>query len=155
LNNRVKLLELIADNVTAILGYWDKNLINKYANRAYLEWFGYTKEQMVDIHLEEMLGEDYFEINKPRVDAVLNGEKQQFERCIKDRNGYDRWMLATYYPHIEEGEVLGFIAHVADITSVKLLQLELKHSKEIIEKQNIELKEFAGGVSKILTDLKK
>jgi len=149
---KISLIETVADNVTAMLGYWDKDLINRYSNCAYYNWFGKTKLEMLGIHLSELLG-DYYEENMFRVDAVFQGEKQIFERCISDKGGYDRWMLATYYPHIVNGEVIGFITHIADITQVKLLQIELANSNEKIREQNEKLMEFASGVETIITDL--
>ena len=120
----------VADHITAMLAYWDKNLICRFANSAYVDWFGKTKEEMVDkITLKELLG-PLFEKNLPYVTAALKGENQTFEREIRLPSGGTRHALANYYPDIVNGEVIGFFVHVADVTSLKLLEKELITSKE-------------------------
>lgn len=38
----------IADHINAMLAYWDKDLICRYANAAYLDWFGKTSYELID-----------------------------------------------------------------------------------------------------------
>lgn len=110
-----------------MLAYWDKNEICRLANTAYLEWFGKTQEEMVDkMSMRELLGPLYKK-NLPYIKRVLTGENQTFEREIKVLSGEVRYSLATYTPDIVNNEVLGFIAHVADITNNK--RVEISHSQ--------------------------
>jgi hypothetical protein len=38
-----------------MLAYWDKDLICRYANSAYVDWFGKTKEEMINnIRIDEL-----------------------------------------------------------------------------------------------------
>ena len=77
----------VTDSVTTLLAYWDKNLVCRYANSAYVSWFGKTKEEMIDkITLKQLLGPD-FEKSAPFVEGVLNGEIQRFEYPIKSKSG--------------------------------------------------------------------
>jgi len=47
----------VANNTQAMLAYWDKNLVCRFANDAYFEWFGKKKEDMINrITLTELLG---------------------------------------------------------------------------------------------------
>lgn len=111
----------IADNISAMLAYWDKNLVCRFANAAYLHWFGRTKEEMVDkMTIEELLGPIYIK-NLPYIKGALSGIPQTFERLIPSPGGGIRHSLANYYPDIVNGEVKGFYVHVADI-SLSLLK---------------------------------
>lgn len=137
----------VADHVSAMLAYWDKDLVCRFANTAYLEWFGKRKEDMIDqITLEELLG-PLFEKNFPYITAVLNGETQTFEREIQLPDGSTRHSLANYYPDVINGEVKGFFVHVADVTPIKVLEKDLVQSNEIIREQNKRLLNFANIVS--------
>lgn len=120
----------VADNIDAMLAYWDSELVCRFANKAYIEWFGKRKEEMINkITLQELLG-PLFEKNQSYISAALKGQKQIFEREIKTPNGTIRSSLATYIPHLEEGKVKGFFVHVADISTIKNLQRELLESLE-------------------------
>ncbi|MCO5949971.1 PAS domain S-box protein [Mucilaginibacter flavidus] len=116
---------LVADHIHAMLAYWDKDEICRFANNAYLEWFNKRREDMVDkITMKELLGQLY-EKNLPYINGVLNGNAQEFERQITIPNGEIRHTIASYYPDIIDGEVKGFFVHVADITKIKNLENKL------------------------------
>lgn len=120
----------VADHIDAMLAYWDKNQVCRFANYAYTKWFGKSKENMVDkITLKELLGEPLYEKNLPYITGVLGGQPQNFEREIILPSGERRTTNASYYPDIVNGEVKGFFVHVADNTAQKKLELELKASE--------------------------
>ncbi|MGZ3899658.1 MAG: ATP-binding protein [Bacteroidia bacterium] len=138
---------MVTDHISAMLAYWDKNLICRFANSAYVEWFGKKKEDMVDkITIKELLGPLY-EKNLPYILGALKGERQTFEREIPLPLGTTRHSLANYYPDIVDGEVRGFVVHVADVTPLKLLEAELISSNERISEQNKRLLNFSNIVS--------
>lgn len=123
---------LVADHVDAMLAYWDRDQICRFANQAYRGWFGKTREEIIGTHISKLLGPLYV-MNLPFIEAALSGEKQVFEREIPLPSGGTRHSLATYTPHVVGGEVLGFFAHVADSTLLKKLEAELKFQKEKAE----------------------
>jgi PAS domain S-box-containing protein len=139
---------LISDHITAMLAYWDTDLVCRYANSAYVDWFGKTKEQMINkIRIHELLGPLY-EKNLPYIKRALLGEKQLFEREIPIPDGGGvRHSLATYIPDIINGKVLGFFVHVADVTYLKDLEKEVAAAKKetlrkIIETQETEKRQL-------------
>lgn len=137
----------VADHITAMLAYWDKDLVCRFANSAYVDWFGKKKEEMVDkITIKELLG-PLFEKNLPFIFGALKGEIQTFEREIPLPTGGTRHSLANYYPDIVNGEVIGFFVHVADVTPLKLLEMELMSSNERTNEQNKRLLNFSNIVS--------
>lgn len=137
----------ISDHITAMLAYWDKNLVCRFANSAYVDWFGKTKEEMVDkLTIKELLG-PLFEVNLPFISGVLQGEIQTFEREIPLPKGGTRHSLANYFPDIVDGEVMGFFVHVADVTPMKLMELDLLQSHQKVKEQNERLLNFSYIVS--------
>lgn len=133
---------LISDHIPAMLAYWDKDLVCRYANSAYIEWFAKPKEEMINkIRIDELLGPLY-EKNLPYIKEVLHGRKQIFEREIPIPGGGGiRHSLATYIPDINNGEVLGFFVHVADVTYLKQLEHELFSAKRETLRKIIETEE--------------
>lgn len=130
---------LVADHIDAMLAYWDKDQICRFANKSYLDWFGKNRDEMIGkITLKELLGTIY-ERNIPFVELALAGQAQTFEREITTPSGQIRNAIANYYPHIVNGEVYGFFVHVADITPMKNMEKELTTLLER-EKQLNEIK---------------
>ena len=148
LSDSREVLALTADNLSAMLAYWDKSLICRFANSAYLQWFGRSREEMINkITIIELLGPLY-EKNKPYIDGVLAGHVQTFEREIPLPDGKGtRYSLANYFPHIVGGEVNGFFVHVADITPQKLLEVEIRETSDKVKEQNKRLVNFANIVT--------
>ncbi|HSJ66265.1 MAG TPA: PAS domain-containing sensor histidine kinase [Anditalea sp.] len=138
----------VANHITAMLAYWDKNQVCQFANSAYINWFGKSQEEMINkITIRELLGPGLYEQNLPYINAVLQGKEQTFERDIPLPSGEIKPSLANYYPDIENGEVKGFFVHVADVSYLKNLEEKLIKSNEITTSQNKRLLNFSNIVS--------
>ncbi len=120
----------IADSIPGMVGYWDFDLRNRFANRAYLEWFGRSEPEMMGITMQELMGEELFRKNEPHIRAVLRGEIQQFERDLKKPDGQVGYLWAQYIPHRIEGKMVGFFAMVTDITAVKVAEAHSRASDQ-------------------------
>jgi PAS domain S-box-containing protein len=117
------------NHIPAMVAYWDRNQVCRFANNAYHEWFGKTPEAVIGSSLQELLGPLY-DLNLPYILRALQGEVQLFEREIPVHGGGTRHSLATYTPDIVDGVVRGFFVHVADVTSLKIVERALKESEE-------------------------
>lgn len=124
-------LRTVIDHMPAMVGYWDRDLRNRLANRAYREWFGRDPAEMAGMHIRDLLGPDLFALNRPYIRAALRGVAQQFDREITDPAGNLRHSQAHYIPDItEKGEVVGFFVLVADITERVRAERALKAEYE-------------------------
>lgn len=119
----------LIDHVPSMLAYWDRDLRCRFANRAYLAWFGADPDNLLGRHVAELLGPDLFALNEPLMRAALAGAPQEFERAIAGPDGVTRQSLAMYLPDEVDGEVKGFIALVTDITAVKRKEEALRRSE--------------------------
>jgi PAS domain S-box-containing protein len=132
--------DIVLEHITAT-AYWDKDHICRFANNTYLQWFGRSKEELIDkITLKELLGSAY-EIVQPHVKEALAGKTQVFERKIQLPNGGWKDVLATYHPHINDGEVKGFIINAADISYLKEPEGKLIKTKQQMLRNVIEAQE--------------
>jgi PAS domain S-box-containing protein len=122
-------LGAILDNMPSMIGYWDHDLHNRFANSAYHAWFGVDPGSMGGRHIREIIGEERFRLNLPYIERVLAGEPQVFERAIPTPDGTDvRYSLAQYVPDIFNGQVRGFYAFIHDITAIKQAENALLES---------------------------
>jgi PAS domain S-box-containing protein len=115
-------LRNILDALPSMVGYWDQQQRNRFANAAYLKWFGLTPEQVSGKTLCELLGAQIYDLNRDHIERALLGEAQAFEREIPGTDGVTRYSLARYIPDRVDGEVRGFYALVHDVTEVRRAQ---------------------------------
>ena len=119
-------LQAILDNVPALIGYWDRDLHNRFGNHAYVDWFGCQPKDIVGKHIRHVIGEDTYRLNFPHIERVLAGEARRFERRIDTASG-PRHGFVSYLPDFRDGRVVGFYAQIIDITP-------LKHAQEDVER---------------------
>ncbi|WP_161492269.1 HD domain-containing phosphohydrolase [Polynucleobacter aenigmaticus] len=121
----------VLDIIPSMVGYWDKDLLNRFANKAYTSWFGITPEQMFGKHIQFLLGDDLYHSNLPHIEAVLRGEAQTFGRTIPVPDSDEvRYSVAEYIPDIQDGQLQGFYVQVADITMLKRAEDAIKERIE-------------------------
>lgn len=116
------LLQSTIDNIPALVAYWDTSLKNKFANSAYLKWFGQSPESMNGKHMRDVIGDERFLSIADALLPVLDGNMALFERSIFDQNGDVRHALFSYRPDFQDGKVVGFYGFVSDITPLKEAQ---------------------------------
>ncbi|WP_374564797.1 PAS domain S-box protein [Ideonella sp.] len=119
-------LQTILDAVPSMIGYWDSQLRNRVANKAYSDFFRVDAAQLRGKHMLELLGPELYERNRPYVEAALRGEAQTFERTIPRPDGAgSRHTLAHYLPDTVDGDVRGFYVLVHDISEITASRQQL------------------------------
>lgn len=120
--------QAILDNLPALIAYWDRELRNRLANKAYVEYFGMTPEEILGRHISEILGPDLYRQNSPYLERALAGERQEFDREIPTPSGL-RYTQALYLPDVHDGEVRGIFVLVTDISARRRAELALTHAE--------------------------
>ncbi|NOT77380.1 MAG: PAS domain S-box protein [Bacteriovoracaceae bacterium] len=117
------------DSIPAMIGQWNKDLINIHANKAYSNFFGINPDEIVGRHIKEILGNELFNKNFSYMEKALKGEIQNFEREILTSKGELRWVLSSYVPNIINEHVEGFFVIVTDINDIKMVNKSLSEQK--------------------------
>jgi PAS domain S-box-containing protein len=126
-------IRIVVDSSPAMLAYWDRDQRCRFANSAYLRWFGRAPESMIGTTLRELLGPTIYALNLVHIEGALRGERQEFERELPDpAGGPPRHSLATYVPHITDGTVHGFCVHVTEITQLRNALAQVKTLQGLI-----------------------
>ncbi|WP_096662999.1 PAS domain S-box protein [Polaromonas sp. AET17H-212] len=116
-------LREITDTVPALIAYVDKAQCFRFHNRAYEEGFGLSHAQIDGKTLLEVMGEEFYQVVRARVDEVLSGYPVVYERTQKTARGDYRDYVVNYFPRYgdgkEEGEVIGFYSLATDVTELK------------------------------------
>ena len=139
---------LLADGVSSMLAYWDRDLRCRFANLAYKTWFGVEPDELIGKTIQELLGPALYALNEPYILAALGGQEQTFERLVPGPGGTRRHSLAHYIPDIVDGEVLGFLVEVTEVTRLKQVEsalreemIERQRAYELLSKSEVALKE--------------
>ncbi|MEP6502828.1 MAG: PAS domain-containing protein [Betaproteobacteria bacterium] len=126
-------LDAVVDNMPALVGYWDRDSVTRFANRDFQAAVGLPTDRIVGRPLSEIFtGVDAkgWEALAPRVDAVLGGRRQEFEWALLTTSGL-RQLHVTLVPAAPfEGHVDGFYGTWFDITGMKALELRQRNSEQ-------------------------
>ena len=131
LATRERNLNVIMNGIPGAVGYWDRELINRFANPAYQEGMGVSPAQIEGRHYREVLGEEVYEQSRPMLEGALRGEAQCFERAfpLPKSPGIVRWRQVHFVPDRDGDEVAGFFVMAFDID-------ELKRAREQAQQAN-------------------
>jgi len=121
-----RFVRAVTDNIPGMVGYWDADLRCGYANAAYAQWFGRSREEVLGARMQDLLGEVRFRKTEKNVRAALDGQTQHFERTLVKTDGSTGYQLAHYIPDRDGGNVRGFFVLMADVTELKTAQLLLE-----------------------------
>lgn len=108
------LLELL-NYLPAMISYWDKELINQFANRAYQNWFGISSADMKGMHIRDVLGDELYKFSCPHINEVLKGEPQLFERVIENSLQNKALTKVFYLPDKQDTGVIGFYVMITAV----------------------------------------
>ncbi|GGR92364.1 sensor domain-containing protein [Deinococcus sedimenti] len=122
-------LQAILDHMPATIGYWDRQERNRFSNAAYLTFFGRTPDEVRQLTLRELLGDDLYRQNHAHIQGALLGQSAVFERSVHTPSG-ERYLQAAYVPDIQGGEVRGFFALGTDITARRRAELDLIEAQD-------------------------
>lgn len=124
-------MRVCVDRIPSMLAYWDRDMVCRFANRAYETWFGADPARLVGSKIIDLLGPQLFAMNEPHIRGALAGERQVFERIVPGPDGVDRHSLAEYIPDIVDGEVRGFVVQVTEVTQLNKTQAALRRERDL------------------------
>jgi two-component system sensor histidine kinase/response regulator len=122
----LRFTQRIADNTPGLIGYWDRGMICRFANHGHREWFGKEPQEMIGLHISQVLDADLLRLSTPHFEATLAGQPRQFERPMQRPDGAWIHTLVSYTPHWQQDQVVGLFASVVDISAVKQAELRLQ-----------------------------
>jgi len=134
LRAQVEFLSTLTDRTPSRLTYFGSDLVCRFANRAQAERYGRTPQQMVGVHLSELIAPAALPRIMARVTRALAGEAQTFEADGTGPDGQPAYNEVRYVPDVQNGEVVGVFMELNDIT-------ERRRTEDIVLHANLELEE--------------
>lgn len=110
-----------------------------FANEAYLSAYHTQSEEIINRHLEDIIGSDTFNtVLKPQLVECYAGKEISYERWIKFNDKAFRFMRVSYSAlRDKENQVQAIAVFYRDLTEQKQLEVALTESKQIIEQISI------------------
>jgi len=153
LRDNERFLKTLTDVIPGMVGYWTNELRCTFANKEYWTWFGINQEEMLGIHIRDLLGEDLFRKNAPYICNVLKGQRQSFERTLIKPDGEVGYTWAHYIPDICDGQVRGFYVLVSDVTELKQAQVQLEELNIALKQRTAEAEQASLAKSQFLANM--
>ena len=147
-------LQNTLDAIPFLIAYWDRHLINRFANAAYINYFGVKPEDLKGQHLSQLLGGELYAKNSTYIEAALRGEEQNFEREIPTLDGLSvTHSVARYLPDVVNGEVQGFYVFVYDVTDIKQVQQQLIELNASLQQRTLEAESASASKAQFLANM--
>ena len=123
-------LEAMADALPMLIAYIDREHRYRFNNRAYEEWFGHQRSELIGRHMSDVLGGEAYAQLRPFVERALGGEQFRFEASIPYKDAGLREVHIEYVPDVAaDGSVQGHYALVQDISERKTAERALLASE--------------------------
>lgn len=124
-------LELITDNLPALIAYVDADERYRFVNRRCCEWYASELEDIVGRRVAEIHRDNYDKF-EDRFHRVRDDGQIEFEDRLTYPDGVTRDIRATYLPHkAPDGTVLGFFSLVEDITAFRQAEERARQSQKM------------------------
>jgi PAS domain S-box-containing protein len=118
--------QTITDTQPALIAYVDRQLCVRFANRAYLNWFGITREQILGRNLADVMGHDFTPAPAGVLDRVFAGEAVSLPNDIRGAGGKLGHFWISRLPDLRQGQVQGYYFIATGVTEMKEAEQRLQ-----------------------------
>lgn len=113
-------LQKVLDNTPFLLTHCSRDLRYLSVSKAYAALFGRTPDEVAGQRIIDIIGPGAFETGRPYAEAVLRGERVEYEIEFPCADAAPRLFHAIYVPERDEqGQIIGWIGSITDITRIK------------------------------------
>jgi len=130
------LLRLIADSVPALMAYFDlPEMRCRFANQGYAAYNGHSTESILDLTVQEAIGDKAWYAIQPYVERSMRGEHVKYTREQTLPNGESRMIEVNLIPHFDgRARQLGSFVLITDITERWRAERTVRQSEERMRK---------------------
>ncbi len=131
--------QMITENQPTLLAYIDRELMLRFANRAYLDWFGAARAAVMDRHIHDVFTPDSVPRQPELIARVLGGEAIEGPFDMRGAAGTLGHFWAYRLPDWHEGQVRGYFFIATDVTELRQAEQRLQEFNHALQQLNEEL----------------
>ncbi|MCZ6509620.1 MAG: CHASE domain-containing protein [Alphaproteobacteria bacterium] len=132
LRDSEEFVRLIADSLPVVIAYFDKDKIIRFINQLAVEWHQRSREEIIGNPLAQNITAVAAQNHELRMQKVLGGEAQTFDRSLTYPDGKFRHVTISYVPHFDRaGDVVGFFGIVQDISERLEIERQLNQAQKM------------------------
>ena len=118
--------QTMTDHQPTLLAYVDRDRRVQFANRAWLDWFGKTREQVIGRDGRESVGDVMLQPNEDVIAKVLRGEAMGTPAEMRGADGRVGNFWIYRLPDIVDGDIRGYFFIATDVTEMRRSERRLQ-----------------------------
>jgi PAS domain S-box-containing protein len=122
-------LRLVTDNAPVAIARCDAEGRFTFANKLFMERYGFTYEQIIGKRIADVIGDAAFAAIERYIAECLAGHAVEFAFEARDHAGEPRCIQGRFAPEWRDGKVVGFLGATTDITGLKRAEQRLRASE--------------------------
>lgn len=131
---RAEVYERIVSASNGHLSFVDFNYIYRVVNNAYLDAHDLELDQIIGMHVADLLGEHIFNDIKPRIDRSLAGETISYQGWFDFKGQGRRLMDVSYAPAKDnDGCIIGIVVNSRDISDQNEAESERRLAAKVFQ----------------------
>ena len=153
LRDNQRFMNTLTDVIPGMIGYLTHELCCGFANNEFRTWFGKSPEEMLGMHIQDIIGAELFSRIEPFVNQTLKGERQQLELPLTKTDGQVGHTLVHLIPDRYGDQTLGFYLLISDVTELKQTQFQLEKLNEVLQQRTEEAETANTAKSRFLANM--
>ncbi|MES2505588.1 MAG: PAS domain S-box protein [Verrucomicrobiota bacterium] len=124
-------LRLVTDHAPVLLAQFDQQHRYKFVNRPYADRYGFEPQEVIGKHARDVVSDSAYRSALPMMERAFRGERVEFEMAIPYEALGPRWGHVIFVPERSaEGEVVGIVSVLTDITMRKQAENDLEQARD-------------------------
>ncbi len=137
------LLQSVFDGITDMMVLLDRDLRIRMVNKAYLQHYGMTLEQVLERPCLSTAVAPGCPLSPESIKEIFHSQKPRTEEVMTGNGGRGEIFLVHYYPIIgEKEEVAGIVSYIKNITAEKRVEQRIQQTEKMAA-----LGQLAGGIA--------
>ncbi len=147
-----RFLETLTHGLPQPIIYWSKAGEAEFGNRAFCDWFQLNPADIDGQSVKQLMGENADGMTAS-LEAAISGRVIQIEQELSLPNDEKKYTVINLLPNCSDGQILGVIMVISDVSPIKLSQIETENLNEALKKRTLEAESASSAKSNFVANM--